>query len=354
MVMVGYFLNNLNTVLPLFDADVLLKHIGECYGNLPRNRDPVVWAAINVVLALSYHHAPGCTGPDDLASDRTNNATRCITNAQAVVSEVLMGGTSLLSVQTLIGMVMVLQGDHDVKPALMLISATMRLVHKLGLHSRAASAHLTPAARQQHNNVFWLAYILDKSLSLRARQPSIQLDEDIDIDLPGTAVPDVVGNVPLGGNVISTDAQARMDFLLARVQLANIEGAVYDSLYSTRARNRSLEERVAARESVLTALEAWNSAVPPHFRAPVVAKNTGNAAITNGLFCVMHSASFQCLTLINQTHAWDEEWIVGVREHSRGLKQLQVPSRWGRMVDQARGLLTLFREAWSDGVWFRW
>lgn len=54
----------------------------------------------------------------------------------------MLGKTRLLNIQVLIGMVMALQTAHNLTPALLLISATMRLVYKLGLHNHAASAHL--------------------------------------------------------------------------------------------------------------------------------------------------------------------------------------------------------------------
>ncbi|KFX86069.1 hypothetical protein V490_09245 [Pseudogymnoascus sp. VKM F-3557] len=77
MAMIGIFLNTSNLVLPLFHADTLLRLVGECYAHQPRRRDPVVWAAINVVFALASQQvlggastsrhsdgAPNCTRPD--------------------------------------------------------------------------------------------------------------------------------------------------------------------------------------------------------------------------------------------------------------------------------------------------
>ena len=141
---------------------------------------------------------------------------------------------------------------------------TMRLAHKLGLHSRASSAHLDAVLARQRARVFWLAYILDKDLSMRSKQPSIQLDDDIDLDLPSPKfaaaderqMGDDDDAVGIGAGIITTaDGAAKMNYFVTRIQLAVVEGGVYDYLYSTRSQKRSPEERSRALESVASALE---------------------------------------------------------------------------------------------------
>lgn len=352
LAMVGIFLNTFNSVLPLFHADTLLRLVGECYALPPHQRDPVVWAAINVVLALASQQMPADDSDGSgTMRHRTDRTTEYLNKAQSIISRLMLGEIRLLNIQTLVGMVMVLQTAKDVTPSLILISATMRLAHKLGLHSRAASTHLDPVERRQHARVFWLAYILDKTLSLRAHQPSVQLDDDIDLELP---CPLSTNNDEDGGIVVAADGRARMDFFLARVQLANIEGGVYDCLYSTRAVNRSPEERSIARESIVSALEEWRASIPPEFGAGVVASTTRNNPANRGFFFVLHSISIQCITLVNQAHAWDQQWVAGLRDHGRGFRALQLPPGWYDLVRQAREFMILFGESWSSDVWYRW
>lgn len=352
MTMIAVFLNGLNAVLPLFDDETLLRLVGESYALPPRQRDPVAWAAIHVVLALAWQHMPG-TEADDNSSVRTDRTTEYLNKAQSITSQLMLGEVGLLNVQVLLGMVMILQTPRDGTAALILVSATIRLVHKLGLQNRSTSTHLDPIERRQRDRVFWLAYILDKSLSLRANQPSVQLDDDIDVDLPSSSL-DLIGDEGgSGGTIVSTNGKARINFLLARVQLANIEGGVYDCLYSTRAANRSREERSMARRSIVKALEEWHASIPPEFRAGVVTSNTSNNPACSSLFCVMHSTSLQCITLVNHAHAWDEQWITGLQNYSRGAQALELPSGWQGLVGQARGFMILFREACSSGAWFK-
>ncbi|PCG97444.1 Transcription factor [Penicillium occitanis (nom. inval.)] len=353
MAMVGVFLNTLNSVLPLFHADTLLRLVGECYALHPRQRDPVIWAAINVVFALANQQVPKEIR-DGVSSHQSDETTEYLNKAQSVISDIILGEARLINVQTLVGMVMVLQTAHNLKPSLILISATMRLVHQLGLHNHVASSHLDRVQRRQHTRVFWLAYILDKDLSLRAQQPSFQLDDDIDVELPSSWPMTTDDNDNTAGIVVTVDRTARMNYFLARVKLAKIEGHIYDCLYSTRALNQSLEERRTARENMTTAIYEWQASIPPEFGAAVVIFNTRDKPAHKGFFFVLHSSSLQCMTLINRAHAWDGQWVSGLRDHSRGIQPLKLPPGWERLVYQARGFMLLFREVWSKDVWFRW
>ncbi|RFU81406.1 fungal transcription factor regulatory middle homology region [Trichoderma arundinaceum] len=346
------FLSNLNSVLPLFHAGTFLRLVGDCYSHTPRQRDPVAWAAINVVLALASQQI--LPPADDGTGDRMKQTTEYLNRAQSVISAVMLSETRLLNIQTLVGMVMVLQSAHDPTQPLILIAATLRLAHKIGLQNRATSAHLSFEERRQHAYVFWLAYILDKDLSLRAQQPFIQSDDDIDLDLPDCLPVDHDGNGSTAGLVITADGNARMNYFLARVQLANIEGGVYNCIYSTRAAKYSPEERLAAANSILLAHEKWQAGIPPEFRAAVVITMTKDSTANIGFFCVLHSISLRCLTLINRAHAWDDQWVSGVRDIGRGRGELQLPAKWATLVHQARDFMVLFEQVWSAKIWFRW
>lgn len=348
------FLNSFNSVLPLFSADTLWRLVGECYALQPAQRDPVAWAAINTVLALACQQVPGGSDGDGSAGSRAEQTTEYLNNAQSVISTLMLGATRLLGIQTLVGIAMVFMGAQDLTPALILISTTMRLAHKMGLHDRAASAHLDRSERRQRAHVFWLAYILDKDLSLRAQQPSIQLDDDIDLALPSALRQENQADGETIGIVSTTNGNARMNYFLVRVQLASIEGRIYDCLYSTRALNRRAEERSVARESIVNDLREWRAAIPPEFGADVVAWTASSNPANIGFFCLLHATSLQCMALINKAHAWDEKWVSGLRDHGRETRALQLPPGWGALVHQARDFMVLFGEAWPKDVWFRW
>ncbi|KAI9881710.1 MAG: hypothetical protein M1823_006579, partial [Watsoniomyces obsoletus] len=287
---VQIFLQKFNAVLPLFHADTLLHLVHDFYNHGPqKQRDPVAWGAINVVLALA--HRQGLAG-----SSNTNYSAECFSRVQSVLSAVTLGNVELLNIQVLVGMVMLSQGSQDLQPSLILLAMTMRLAHKLGLHSRASSAHLDPVLARQRARVFWLAYILDKDLSMRSKQPSVQLDDDIDLDLPSpkfAAAERQMGDdhaAGIGAGIITTaDGAAKMNYFVTRIQLAVVEGGVYDYLYSTRSQKRSPEERSRALESVASALERWKASNPPEFSAAAALR--GVPPDTLRFLCVLHSTS---------------------------------------------------------------
>lgn len=82
-----------------------------------------------------------------------------------------MGDAELLHVQVLIGMVILFQGTRDLKPATMLIAIALRLAHELGLHTRRSVGYLDATQVLERDRVFWIAYILDRDISLRTNRP---------------------------------------------------------------------------------------------------------------------------------------------------------------------------------------
>ncbi|RBQ70418.1 hypothetical protein FVER14953_12230 [Fusarium verticillioides] len=349
MHMIGVYLNTVNSLLPLFHPDTLLRLVGETYALEPKQRDPVVWAAINVVLALALQQMP----ESNYAGTPYGTTESYLSHAQSVLWAITLSQTQLINIQTLIGMAMLLQTGHDSTPALVLISTAMRLVHKIGLHNRAYSAHLDPVERHQHARVFWLAYIVDKDLSLRAQQPSIQNDEDIDLDFPMSF--NTLGSGDSDAGVVaSIDGSTTMDYFLARVQLASIQGDIYDHLYSTRAWKRTPEERRLKRENIVLALNNWKASVPSDFGAAAVIATTSNNPTIGAFFCVLHTNSLLSLMLITRAHAWDEQWVGVLRDHGRGVGTSQLPSDWNSLVGQARDFMILFEYVVPRYCWLKW
>ncbi|KIX06946.1 uncharacterized protein Z518_04922 [Rhinocladiella mackenziei CBS 650.93] len=354
---VQIFLQKFNAVLPLFHADTLLHLVHDFYHRGPqKRRDPVAWGAINIVLALA--HRQGLAG-----SSNTKYYAECFSRAQSVLSAVTLGNIELLNIQVLVGMVMLSQSSQDLQPSLILLAMTMRLAHKLGLHNRASSAHLDPVLARQRTRVFWLAYILDKDLSMRSKQPSIQLDDDIDLDLPSpkfAATERQVGGDDddddadgVGAGIITTaDGAAKMNYFVARIQLAVVEGGVYDYLYSTRSQKRSPKERSRALESVASALERWKASNPPEFSAAAALR--GVSPDTLRFLCVLHSTSLLCTTAISQAHAWNAQWVASLRRHGREGTVPLLPPHWEVIVDEARDLMVLLSALRLTDRWNFW
>ena len=341
---VHVFLEKFNAVLPLFHAGTLLRLIHDFYDFGTQHGDPVAWAAINIVLALAYRQGL-------LGSSNTRYSVEYLNKAQSVLSDVVLRDIELLNIQVLVGMVMLLQGSQDLQPSLILIATTIRLAHKIGLHNRVSSAHLDPVLARQRACIFWLAYILDKDLSLRSKQPSVQLDDDIDLDLPWPQIAEcwdddeakIDGTGIDNGAITTADGTVKMNYFVSSIQLAVIEGGVYDYLYSTRSQKRSPEERLHALDSVARALEQWKASIPPEF--------TGIEALGRltpdmlRFLCVLDATSLLCTTSINQAHAWNAQWVTSLRRYGRDGTIPLLPPQWEALVDEARNLMVLFGQS---------
>lgn len=347
------YLKDFNTVLPLFDAKTLLQLVHNCYNVGPLQRDPVAWAAINVVLALAQRYTL-------VDSHNVPSPAECIKRVESVLSTVVLGNIQLLNIQVLVGMVMLLQASQDLQPSLILIATVMRLAHAIGLHDRTYSAHLDTIHARQRASVFWLAYILDKDLSMRSKQPSIQIDDDINLELPSPTViehqiEDWSGINDSGihtGIITTADGTVKMNYFVTRIQLAVIEGGVYDYLFSTRSRKRSSNERSHALQSVACALEQWKASIPPEFSA-----SAGIMRVPSGMLHflgALHSTTLACTTIINQAHAWDVDWVASLRRYGRQGIVPRLPSQWEVVVDEARDLLVLLGALGITDCWNFW
>ena len=212
-------------------------------------KDPGRWACLNVVLALApqfRHHARA----QDLIEDR--ETWGYFQNAFAVVGQLMTMHVTLWSVQALLGMALVIQGTPNQGPVSLLTSAALKLAHRMGLHRQCQNPNISAAEIEERKRVFWIAYSLDKDLSLQMGQPSAQDDDDMDVDFPS----DYDSSLMYPGESYSTM------FLNYRARLAMIQGQIYKRLCSVKATKQSVAERVAVAKELEAMLESWKSNVP--------------------------------------------------------------------------------------------
>lgn len=158
MPIIDHYFDACNSVIPLFSEAHFMPLIARWYGKSPK-RDRATWAAILVVIALgSRSLIPGSSDPEELV-ERENY---CMRNAQSVMSELVTRDEDLLGIQVLLALVMLFYNCSDLRPASILSSTAMRLVHRLQLQSSSSAQHFTAEEVQQRSRVFWNAYILDK------------------------------------------------------------------------------------------------------------------------------------------------------------------------------------------------
>ncbi|KAM0544849.1 hypothetical protein ACHAPJ_011594 [Fusarium lateritium] len=240
-------LESFNAFFPIFDESDFMQRFHTHYSeSSPGN--PSWWACINLVLALAHRFRSMRTF--DTAYESAQ-AIGYIHNALAVVAELNVMHSNLAAAQALLGLAIVLQGTANPHPASVLTAGAIRLAQALGLHRQVPHESLPEDQIEQGRRVFWLAYLLDKDISLRMRQPFAQDDEDMDAELPP-------GN-PL--QLPFLDGSCTTDLFKSRIGLAVIQGQIYKRLYSIQAARQSQIQRQEVAQELNSILGYWKSGV---------------------------------------------------------------------------------------------
>ncbi|TRX96307.1 hypothetical protein FHL15_002579 [Xylaria flabelliformis] len=335
---VEWYLTTSNSFLPLFDPSALLTAVKDWYYK-PHTRQPAVWAMINVVLALAHHN--GYSG----RNSRSINDTTYIKNAQSVLSDAIAQKTNLTHVQVLIGLSMLFRTANEPTPAVVLIATAIRLAQKLGLHRKSLDRH-DSALRLQKERVFWIAYILDRSISAQTAISPVQRDIDIELDLP----PLEPVNDDLAGFVVLSDGHTKFNFLRASIQMARIQGLVHESIYSAPGQNRSSTQKAHNIRLIHQELDAWTAQVPLEFHPTTLQLSERPEVLRH--FCMVYSARLSRRAFISYGTAADiyhySHWIQRLQNYGESLAAGQVISRtqdhqgWLTLVNESRDFLKLF------------
>ena len=330
------YLTTLNAVLPLFHPGRLLQLIKNWY-EYPGRSDHITWAAINVILALAHRRIPrdGTTLDEGVA--------HYLQNAQTVLSEVTMGEVHLLNVQIVLGMVLLFQGTQDLKPATMLIAVALRLAHELGLHTRRAEG-FDASHVLERDRVFWIAYILDRDISMRTSRPPVQRETDIDLDWP-SAEPDNGA-----GSLTKAESNCSLSFLQCRVSLARIQGEVFDFMVATRAGTIDDYQRDKDTVHLNHMLDDWMSSIPPPFRRNSVLQ-TGQQDLCRSI-AVLYATHLASRSQVYRAHAMASRWMQSLRSYGKTVTQdghvapVPLPTSslqdWEKIVEESRGFMQLF------------
>ncbi|CRG85376.1 hypothetical protein PISL3812_02458 [Talaromyces islandicus] len=303
------YLATLNSILPLFHPGRLLHSLKSWYDAPPGQRDCATWAAINVVLALAHRQVP---------PDQANKTTAYFLHkAQSVLTEVIMGKADIINVQLLLGLVMLFQGTRNLKPAAMLIAVALRLAHELGLHTRKGSSeNFNQSTTLELDRVFWIAYILDRDISMRTGQPPVQLETDIDLELPSANPKDGAGLV------FAADSSSSFNFFRARVELARIQGKVYELMLSVPAKRLDAYQRGGSMAQLHYMLDVWASQIPLQFQPQNLLTTCEPDLVRN--LGILHATHLSC------------------RTQKRMVEPIVLPQGWQVFVNESREYMRLF------------
>ena len=236
--------------LPLFDEEDFLNEFEVKYA-ISNPGDPGWWACINVVLSIAQRLRALRTSDPTHANAQARDYFQ---SAMAVVSELIISHNSLSAVQALVGMASILQGTSNPEPSSVLIGAALRLAQNMNLHRECSNSDLSASQAENRRRVFWIAYILDKDISLRMKRPFSQDDDDMDVQLPSRT------HCETPEHEIESCA---VNLLNYRIGLAVIQGQVYKQLYSLQAKRQAEPQRTAAAQELNSSLSYWRSITQP-------------------------------------------------------------------------------------------
>ncbi|KAI2466665.1 hypothetical protein F4781DRAFT_345893 [Annulohypoxylon bovei var. microspora] len=352
------YFRDFNPALPLFDHMHFMQMLYGFYsGQEEARKSRAIWAAVNVVLAIGYR-IRASQAEDIIIGFDDKKVKKCIDNAQRELDELVTREEDTLGIQVLLGLVILFQTNSDQKPASVLISTAVRLAHRLQLHVKSSLSDYTPEMAGHRSNIFWICYSLDKDISLRSKIPSVQNDEDVDLELPGTESGD-------DGNYLSSiDGHTQLNFLRSRVQLAYLEGKVYDDLLSNRSTKLSPEARQVRVAHIFRLLDQWLQTIPTPLRLEHITKTVSKAPLTHMI--LLYHTYLMCSTTLNGLYSLASPWVKSISGFAAAAlrnfdfqahicmrhQQPLLPYFWDTCVTTSRGCFQILNSKTYSGCSF--
>ncbi|OHF01507.1 fungal specific transcription factor domain-containing protein [Colletotrichum orchidophilum] len=347
MPVIDEFFSRYNSIMPLFDQPTFMRMLSDWY--LPSScQSSAVWAAINIALALGYRCTLKEVGNLDALVD-DQKVLHHMRNVQSVVSDLVTREDDLLGIQVLVGMVVLFQGTKDPKPASVLIGTAIRLAHRMHLHDKESLQYFPAAVGRQRSRLFWMAYCMDKDISLKAKTPSFQLDADIDLPLPELDPDD-------GAGIMAASNGSKFNFFRARVELSHIAGKVYDLLYSTRARKVAKGEAQLRVTRLGEMVDTWRRNVPSEFQLESLLENVEPLPAVH--LSLLYHNYFVITVMTHGIYSHDADWVQRISSFSRATIQAleglgspfsrpigSLPTGWASCVELSRSCMKLFVES---------
>ncbi|KAL2866026.1 fungal specific transcription factor domain-containing protein [Aspergillus lucknowensis] len=286
------YLQNFNSLCPLFEQAKLVSLFKQNQADLDvALRAPALWASVNVVLALGIAFR---TKERTSAQAEHQRSWLFIKNAFSAFHDLCLGQPDLWSVQALLGMAVFFLGTMSAEPCNFLVAAAVHMSHQIGLGTRDDRVALSAQEREHRRNIFWIAYCLDREVSLRFGKPPAQSDDDMNIGLP--AVP-----VSGSGQVIPTmNRHNDFNIFRAQCQLATIKGQLYKDLYSAAARDRPLGEIMASVGALDDKLQDWRKSLPSEYQPEEPGLPTFPKSSISVMLLFLQYSYYNCIIAMHQ------------------------------------------------------
>lgn len=328
------FFDHFNSIFPLYNRASFDEFLEHQYSGQPLGG--VEWyASLNVVL---------CLGSMILLVDE-RQSQGYFRNACGCFIDLMFKGSNLMALQAICGLAMIQQFYLEPENVYILSATASRLAYAMGLHHKLGGFGLSQQDVQQRYNVFWIVYVMDKTIALRFGHPSIMRDDDIGIDLPHQ---DTLCEE-------DSDGLKRFNMFRYHAELAQLESRVYSELYSVRARSKPTSNRLAAVGELDKALQEWRLALPQEIRPGEPIQYAGEHFPP---LAMMHFAYFNCLTTIHRSSVYHGSWTSDDAGNDEAVSQdsslnPRVYASYSICLTAARKsieLLNMFDKKYSSGL----
>jgi hypothetical protein len=326
------FFARFNSVFPVLHQQSFMQMVQSRYST-EYDGDLGWWSNLNMALA---HASRIRTSYSQSAMEDDEDSWGYLENALAVVHLLAIRTPSLSSIQALLGMAVFLQATPVPRSYSLLVANAIKLGHSIGLHRQESYHSGIPLAEiEQRKRVFWLCYILDKDISMRSGQPSVQHDDDIDVELPSDSMSDGVGYIFLAHGLWP------MNFFRLRIQLAVIQGAIYKDLYSAKATKQSDAHRAAIVLELDERLRQWKDSTAIDFNPDYLTQKLQEPFDILHMV-ILYFTYFNCLTLIHRSSFQNMSWKTRAPNSIEPFNPRNFSSK-PVVIDTARSALKLMR-----------
>lgn len=180
-----------------------------------------------------------------------------------------------------------------------------------------------------------------KGISLRWGIPSSQSDSDIHLELPPMNPADGFGQV------CTLDGLSTFNYHRARVQLAHIQGQVFENLCAPGSSEMPPVERSVTSKRLDTMLENWLRSIPPQFRVEAIVDSMSCSHLLH--MASLHLMYLECWLIVHGIYPADSDCIARIQTYSRSrgtLKGTSAPKSshsetWVKCVELSRACLKL-------------
>ncbi|KAH7133753.1 hypothetical protein EDB81DRAFT_950036 [Dactylonectria macrodidyma] len=205
-------------------------------------------------------------------------------NSLKALPSILLEGPSTTGVGAILLAVLYLMTTLRTTTAASMLGMASQMILVAGYHD--PTEPMTLEVRHQ-KRLFWHAYILDQSLSLRLSKSSLFSEEMV------SELPDLY---PLDGyGVITLPNGSVLNHFREQVVLSKVQSKIYRTLRSSLLSKRTSSEFLASRAELLAELEQWKDSLLP-LSPPSVATELGEAQLACS--ALLQSSYYQALVAI--------------------------------------------------------